>query len=238
MKVLAIGNSFSCDATRYLHQIAKSDGCDMTVVNLYVGSCSLYTHYKNMLEDAKAYSMEFNGEPTGFYVSIKEALLAHNWDYVSFQQVSNESVSYDTYQPYLQELVKCVRIYCPKTKIAIHQTWSYEQGSEMLKGLGYIDRIDMMVDVKNAYKNAAKDSKADALIVSGELYHRLAGAGLKPLYRDGFHASYGLGRYAIGLLWYATLTGKSILGNRFMETDVAISPEEAETVRKIVEGLK
>ena len=238
MKVLAIGNSFSQDATRYLHQIAKSDGCDITVVNLYIGGCSLYTHYKNMLEDKKAYSMEFNGEPTGFFVSIKEALLAHDWDYISLQQVSHESISYETFQPYLQELVKYIKIYCPKAKLAIHQTWSYEQGSEQLKNLGYVDRLDMMVDVKNAYKNAAKDAKADAIIVSGELFHRLAGAGMEPLYRDGFHASLGLGRYAIGLLWYATLTGKSILGNKFLDTEIAISPEDADTVRKIVEGLR
>lgn len=29
MKVLAIGNSFSQDATRYLHQIAKADKFDL-----------------------------------------------------------------------------------------------------------------------------------------------------------------------------------------------------------------
>ena len=29
MRVLAIGNSFSQDATRYLHQIARADGKDV-----------------------------------------------------------------------------------------------------------------------------------------------------------------------------------------------------------------
>ena len=41
MKVLAIGNSFSQDATRYLHQIAKANQFDLKVVNLYIGGCSL-----------------------------------------------------------------------------------------------------------------------------------------------------------------------------------------------------
>ena len=36
MKVLSIGNSFSQDATRYLHQIAKNSGDDFKTVNLYV----------------------------------------------------------------------------------------------------------------------------------------------------------------------------------------------------------
>jgi hypothetical protein len=55
MKVLATGNSLSQDATRYLHQIAASAGTDMTVYNLYIGGCTLQTHYLNMLENSKKF---------------------------------------------------------------------------------------------------------------------------------------------------------------------------------------
>ena len=44
MKVLAIGNSFSEDATRYLHDIAKADGVALEVANLYIGGCPLDRH--------------------------------------------------------------------------------------------------------------------------------------------------------------------------------------------------
>ena len=37
MKILAIGNSFSRDATAYLHQLLNSCGVDNRVVNLYIG---------------------------------------------------------------------------------------------------------------------------------------------------------------------------------------------------------
>ena len=37
VKILAIGNSFSQDATYYLQKIAMSDGIDAKVVNLYIG---------------------------------------------------------------------------------------------------------------------------------------------------------------------------------------------------------
>ena len=97
LKVLAIGNSFSQDATRYLHQIAKADDVDLKVVNLYIGGCSLSTHYQDMLEDKRAYSLEFNGEVTGFFVSIREALESDTWDVVTLQQVSQEAPRYDTY---------------------------------------------------------------------------------------------------------------------------------------------
>ncbi len=237
MKVLAIGNSFSCDATRYLHQIAKADGYDLTIVNLYIGGCSLYTHYKNMLEDSKAYSLEFNGEATGFFVSIKDALLAHNWDYVSLQQVSHESNNYETYQPYLTELAKYVRKYCPKAKLAIHQTWAYEQDCDRLKGLGYEEQKDMMTDVQRAYLKAAEDIKADVTILSGELFERLLEAGIPKIHRDGFHTTLGLGRYALGLLWYKTLTGRDVVQNSFCDFDEPVSAEDVGIVKKCVEGL-
>ena len=48
MKVLAIGTSFSQDATTFLHQVAEEQGVALEVVNLYIGGCSLETHWKNM----------------------------------------------------------------------------------------------------------------------------------------------------------------------------------------------
>ena len=41
MNILAIGNSFSQDAMRYLHKIAKADGVEFECFNIYIGGCSL-----------------------------------------------------------------------------------------------------------------------------------------------------------------------------------------------------
>ena len=46
MNVLAIGNSFSQDATRYLHQVAKSAGVYLEVFNLEIGGCPLSKHFR------------------------------------------------------------------------------------------------------------------------------------------------------------------------------------------------
>ena len=48
-KILAIGNSFSEDATSYLEDIATCGGEDCKVVNLYIGGCSLERHYNNIV---------------------------------------------------------------------------------------------------------------------------------------------------------------------------------------------
>ncbi len=238
MKVLSIGNSFSQDATHYLHQIARADGCDLLTVNLYIGGCPLSLHYENMKKDAKAYSLEVNGYTTGFYVSIREALLANEWDYVTLQQVSHLSHQYDSYQPYLNELAAYVRSLCPGAELLIHQTWAYEQGSQRLtEELGYKDQKDMYRDLKGAYEQAAAAVEAKGIIPSGTVFQELLANGIKTVHRDTFHASLGLGRYTLGLLWYRALTGNSVRKNSFRDFDEPVSEEEAEIARRAVHAV-
>lgn len=234
MNVLSIGNSFSEDAQRYLHCIAKADGVDIEAFNLYIGGCSLSKHYRNMLSEEKAYTLGMNGSSTGFCVSLKEALLNREWDIVTLQQVSNQSNDYNTYQPYLQKLVDYVRLCAPKAKIVIHQTWAYEQDGVLLKGLGYTDYRDMLSDIKKSYKKAAEDIGADCIIPSGELFCALIENGIEKVHRDTFHASLGLGRYALGLLWYAFLSGNDITQNTFKYFDEEITDEHIDIAKNCV----
>lgn len=235
MNILSIGNSFSQDAQRYLHGVAKADGTQLNLFNLYIGGCSLSTHYRNMLSDQKKYTLEMNGESTGFFVSIKEALLNRNWDVVTLQQVSSEAPYYETYQPYLNKIVEFVRLCAPKAKIAIHQTWAYEQGSARLNDeLGYKDQADMFKDVKCAYQKAADEINADLIIPSGEVFQAMLKEGFEKIHRDTFHASRGAGRYALALTWYKTLTGNGIENNSFCDFDEDIANEEIEKIKKAV----
>ena len=139
LKILAIGNSFSQDATRYIHEIAAHNGKNIKVVNLYIGGCPLRTHYVNSVDDRKNYSIEFNGVTTGFFASIKEALISDEWDIVTLQQSSNKSFKFETYQPYLDGLVEYIRRLAPKAKIAVHQTWAYEKNSDKLINVAKYD---------------------------------------------------------------------------------------------------
>jgi len=235
MNILCIGNSFSVDATRYLHGIAKCGGTTINIVNLYIGGCSLYTHYINMLNDNKAYELHFNGESTGFKTSIKEAISTREWDFVTMQQASHFSINYKTYMPYLKELSAFVKKYAPNAKQVIHQTWAYEQGSQRLcEELGYSDHKDMFKDIKESYKKAADEIGADFIIPSGELLQELIASGIEKVHRDTFHATLGLSRYAIGLLWYEMLTGNSIKDNTFCDFDEEVTKDEISIAKKCV----
>ena len=237
MNILSIGNSFSQDAQRYLHEIAKADGFDLQSFNLYIGGCSLSRHYRNMLSEERAYTLEMNGHSTGFFVSLQEALLNRNWDAVTIQQVSQESPDYETYQPYLNELTKYVRHCVPKAKILVHQTWAYEQDSQRLHDFGYADQADMFRGLKAAYEKAAQDIDADGIIPSGEVFQALLTNGIEKVHRDMFHASFGLGRFALGLIWYAVLTGRDVEGIAFSDFAEEVTPQQIAIVKKCVKEV-
>ena len=238
MKILSIGNSFSQDATRYLHGLAKSQGERLKVVNLYIGGCSLKMHYYHMLEHDPAYLFEFNGESTRINVSIKQALMSDDWDYITLQQVSHHSNHYETYQPYRNQLAEFVRKYCPHSKIYIHQTWAYEEGTKRLtEELGYGCAADMFRDIEGAYKRAAEAIHADGIIPSGDLMLRLAGSGIGKIHRDGFHASLGTGRYALALLWYGVFTGRDVQEVTFREFDEPVTEEQIAIIKRTVNKL-
>ena len=231
MKVLSIGNSFSQDAQRYLHALAKKNGEDIKAVNLYIGGCSLQKHYLNMLDDLAAYDFEFNGEPTGIKVSIRQALVSDSWDVITLQQASQYSVNFDTYTPFIEALAAYVRKYCPKAKLYIHQTWAYEEGCERIPSRTGLNTASEMYDALcKAYKKAAEVIAADGIIPCGKAMMKAVKAGLTKAHRDTFHASRGAGRYLLSLCFYKALTGKDISGDAFHEFDEPVTDEERNIV--------
>ena len=232
MNILSIGNSFSADSQRYLHNIAKSAGENITCVNIFIGGCSLHTHFANINNDSDSYLLEYNGERTGFKVSVKEALLSREWDYVTIQQVSHLSFNYDTYQPYANKLVEYVRTYAPKAKILVHQTWGYETNSKNILERGFQKYDDMFAVVKNSYEKLAEEIKADGIIPCGQAMSNMLKNGLEKVHRDGFHADLGHGRFALALTWFEFLTGKDCRDVTFNDFDVEVSDKEIEIAKK------
>ena len=238
MNVLSIGNSFSQDAHRYLNAISRADHNEIYTTNLCIGGCPLLLHHKNMLSGEKAYDCEINGKYVNQRLSLIEGIKSMPWDVITIQQVSHQAPYYDTYQPYLSELVDYIRKESPNSKIVIQQTWAYEQNSERLTAeLGYKDYKDMLSDIITSYERAKTDTKVDYIIPSGELLSLLIENGVSRVHRDTFHASLGIGRYAIGLLWYRFITRRSI-NNVFLDGfDEQITDLEISIVKKCVEEL-
>ena len=239
MKILSIGNSFSDDAQRYLRAIAASEGVEIETLNLCIGGCSLETHASHVKDGAKAYLFHYNGDlDCEDLVTLDEGLGMREWDVVTLQQVSTHSFDKESFYPYIYEVADYVRKKLPNAKIYIHQTWAYEHGSprsiEITDGRG----SEYMLDgIRQAYRHAKREIGAEAVIPSGELMELLRLNGAEGIYRDTFHAGYGLGRYAIALLWFKLFSGRSVLNNSFTELDEAVSQKDLKIARECAESL-
>lgn len=223
MKILAIGNSFSQDATHYLHGLLASGGVDARVVNLYIGGCSLERHWENIRNDAEEYLLEENGVSTEAYVSIAQALSMDDWDFIVTQQVSQDSGIPETYHPYLENVLSYVRERAPRAEILLQETWAYESDSLHPGFANYHqDQQEMYARVSAAYRDAAA-GEGVRLIPCGDVIQALRGRepflygyGGMSLCRDGFHMNVIYGRYLLSAVWYRTLTGASVRENPFV----------------------
>lgn len=232
-KILAITNSFGVDANHYLYGVSRVAGDDIKIVSLYIGGCSLYRHYRNMLSEEKAYILYVNGMNSGFYVSLKEALLSDEWDIVTFQQASPKSFDISTYSPYIQELSAYVKKMAPNAKQYIHGTWGYSGEKLVKSGVPYTETLSMFADIRKAYDEARKLIFADGLIPCTAAMEKLYVAIGNNTHRDGYHASLGVGRYMLALVWYMVIFGKKVDGNTFNDFDVTVTDEEVALAKKL-----
>ena len=155
------------------------------------------------------------------------------WDYVILQDQSlNPAVNKEDF---LAAARKLASMFTCRKKLVFYQTWAYEEGSDRLKSLmGYSCQADMFKDVKEAYNKAKSLISADKIIKSGELFQLLIKEGISPVHRDTFHASYGIGRYALALLWYKQLTGNDVIDNAFSDFDEEICKCDIQNIKECV----
>ncbi|MGN0853186.1 MAG: DUF4886 domain-containing protein [Kiritimatiellia bacterium] len=141
LKVLMIGNSFTCSVMRQTPAIAKALGCELDLANLSIGGCPLSRHWANVEKAAdgefRPYAVQLSWTSCdakeapirnvmkGGHANIPQALSADKWDVVTIQQASGQSAFYKTFQPYADNLIAKIRELAPQAEIRIQETWSY-----------------------------------------------------------------------------------------------------------------
>lgn len=204
VKILAVGNSFSEDATALLQLLNP----DLFVRNLYIGGCSLERHVDEFTLDNAAYSYEENGSDSlGHFITLKEALLSEKWDYITVQQESGRSGKIETYYPYLTMLLNYIRQFSD-AEIVLHETWAYETGSTHPKFVDYnSSTAKMWAAIEKTYAEVSKRENLRVIPV-GAFIAALrrspvfdSDRGGMSITRDGFHLSLNYGRYAAALVW-------------------------------------
>lgn len=244
MKILSIGNSFSVDAHAYLSALGKEAGVEITAVNLAIGGCSLKTHWENVESNSKSYLHLINdngwGDPL---VTIDEIIKSEKFDIVTLQQVSHFSGQYETYQPYLDNLINYVRKHQPSAKLYFHKTWAYEIDSQHSEFPIYDCDQRKMYEAIDEVSGRVCQETGLTPILSGDVIQAMReriplfdykNGGESLCLDDGFHMSRTYGRYAVALTWLATLTGKQVSPIPFKELDNEIIAKIADIVNEIV----
>lgn len=222
IKVLAIGNSFSVDALdQHLHAIGEADGVTIIIGNMYIGGCSLERHFNNSQTDNRDYTYYKTGADGKMTsrkgVTLAEALADEKWDVVSFQQASPLSGQYETYEPYLPELIKYVKARVPATtRLLWHQTWAYSNGATHTGFFAYERSSRKMYDAIMSASATACGKYGLQVVPCGTAVQNLRDTRYSDnVTRDGYHLNYTVGRYTASCTWYEVLTGRSVLGNSY-----------------------
>lgn len=237
VKILAIGNSFSQDAAEsYVDDLAKADGVQLIIANMYIGGCSLERHWKNAQGDSAAYSYRkiVNGDTTIIAKQrLSTAIKDENWDYITFQQASPYSGLIDSYFPYLTNLLGYTKQLATnrKVKFAFHQTWAYAANTKHSGFKSYNnDQQQMYHAIINAVEEAVKKAGIRIVIPSGTAIQNGRTSVIGDNFcRDGYHLSLGVGRFTAACTWYETLLKRKVVKNSFIPAGV--TAEEAKIAK-------
>lgn len=219
LRILAIGNSFSQDAVeQYLYELFRDAGIEAVIGNMYIGGCSLEKHVSNAASDAAAYAYRkiVDGKKTeNSNVALSTALADEKWDYISLQQVSGKSGIYETYNPYLPQLIEYVKGRALKSDVQLmfHQTWAYASGSDHADFPNYgKDQMTMFNAIIDASRQAMSDNPDLRIrIPSGTAVQNGRTTWLGDTWcRDGYHLETTYGRYTAACTWFEAITGTDV----------------------------
>ena len=222
LRVLTIGNSFSDDSMEYVYKIAKEAGYEYVELgNVRRDSGSLANHIADFNSTTNNYAYRYWADgATGWNhnwdknATLKSVLeLGIEWDYVVFQQVSDQAGNAATYDD-LNTLIELVKPYCKTAKFAWLMTWTYRAD--------YVSRGPSYDSLVNAVTTKIlTNTNIDVVIPCGTAIENAKGSYITDIQiqRDAKHLNYGIGRYIASLTFFKALTGESIDGMSYPTYD-------------------
>ncbi len=221
IRLLSIGNSFSDDMHQYMYDILRENYCDAVIANLYIGGCTLKHHYENILNDNHEYVLKIydkDGYHEYYDYSIADTF-KYKWDIITLQQASYESGDKNKFVDLNTGIgyVNLIHDYYMKhydnlneIKWYYHATWSYDIDfkGDTFKFYDYSqEKMERgMLDALNKHilYNPIFTGVIPNFYSIKELREKY---NINP-YRDGFHLSYGIGRFTAAFTACMTILGK------------------------------
>ncbi len=248
IRILAVGNSFSEDATYYLHEILENVGIENRVVNLYFPGCSFKQHVEHLKNNEAVYSYQENlsiKEPSEKLVSISEVVEREEFDLIISHQASHDSGVKETYEPFIEEIYHYLKEKQPHAKFFLNETWAYEIDSPHDQFYRYDHSQEKMFQQLKANYHFYSEKLGLPLIPTGEVLQTLrkeptfdyANGGMS-LCRDGYHLHFLYGRYLAALVWSKYLLGVDVSKSTFIPktnlTEEKVDLDKVELIKKVV----
>ena len=214
LKILFIGNSFSQDAMKHMHDIALNLGFEhdeIIIANLYIGGCYIDKHIDKIEGEIAEYTYEYFDE-NGVIRRIPDSLASdyiasENWDIISMQQASKQSFLNEKYVN-LPVLIDLVKTYCPRAKLVWHMTWAYENQYALNSDYG-ITQESMYSGILNAVNTCVLTNENISMVIPSGTAIQNARTSVINIYdtenknfeltRDGYHLSEKYGRFIAGV---------------------------------------
>ena len=230
IKILAIGNSFSEDAIEsYLYELATEKNIKVIIGNMYIGGASLELHKQNVERNIPAYEYRkigLDGEKVVYKnVSLDLAIQDEYWDYISFQQVSQNSGQLETIKNSLPVVFNYVKSKAKNAgvKYVYHQTWAYAQNSTHSGFANYNnDQLEMYKAIVNVSKEVKNIVPVDIIVPAGTAIQNGRTSVVEDNFtRDGYHLVIPLGRYTAACTWFETIFNTSVVGMKYRPEGVS-----------------
>ena len=224
IKILAIGNSFSEDAIESnVYELAKEKGLQVIIGNMYIGGASLATHKVNVDRNIPIYDyrkISVDGVKKSMTkTTVEQAIQDEDWDYISFQQVSENSGQLETVQASLPTVYSYVksRVKNTNVKYIYHQTWAYAPTTAHVGFANYgKNQATMYNAIVNVSKNIEPIVAGSIVVPAGTAIQNARTSALGESYNvaDGYHLN-TLGKYIAACTWFEKIFGQSVVGNTY-----------------------
>lgn len=227
LRILAIGNSFSSDAVEQnLWELFHEAGIPAVIGNVSAPGSYLVHHWKRAVSDSPEYryfKRTDKGSATLENQTLLQGVQDESWDFISLQQASDLSGLYDTYFPYLPDLMTWIGERSD-AEIVFHQTWAYPANSthEAFANYGN-DQQAMYEAIMEAVKRAVEACGIRIVIPAGTAVQNARTRLGDKLNRDGLHLELTYGRFLAACVWFETFSGQDVRENPYRPASV---PEE------------
>ena len=214
LRILAIGNSFTSDATAFLDALVKASGIDEGRICLYMvteGGASFDTWIDNYRDEKPLNLQHVAGKVRMAVKGTLAQLLNQQWEVIVVQQVSNLSYVWSSYAS-LKQYVELITSSCPNSNVclAFQLLWSHT-----VLEMPYVLQGNIA-----CYKKMSQRYGIDVIIPTGTAIQLARDTRLNDkdnMTRDNWHLNQGVASYIASCTWFEALLrpvfGVPVVGN-------------------------